>query len=99
MSEYKFTIITDARRNTFGKYDLGVGDVMDVNGFRVVVVEVSELQPRSCSICAFNGGNGKKLSSIEGYMMCNLCACTALDRKDEKEVYFMEVKEENNDES
>ena len=47
MSEYKFTIITDARRNTFGKYDLGVGDVMDVNGFRVVVAEVSELQPRS----------------------------------------------------
>lgn len=81
MEEYEPTV--DIDKNAFG-YQIPVGLVVEIanrDGERKnIEAVVDDCTQEHCSVCFFRNGHG-----------CKEYACSAMIRKDEQEVYFMEV--------
>ena len=93
MSEYNADLeikITspDMEKNPYGRFEFKKGDVICINGKKVIVKKGKNIS--DCSKCIFRGGP-PRFNLLEKLALCDAFACDSCERKDNEAVYFKEV--------
>lgn len=95
MSEYNVTLevkttCPDMEKNPNGKFEFEKGDVICINGKKVIVKKGNNSS--DCPKCIFQGGP-PKFNLLEKLALCNSVECRSYRRKDKETVLFKEVEE------
>lgn len=93
MSEYNVDLeikITspDMEKSPNGKFEFKKGDVICINGKKVIVKKGKNIS--DCPKCIFQGGP-PRFNYLEKLAFCDAFACDSCERKDKEAVYFKEV--------
>lgn len=95
MAEYNVALeieITspDMEKNPYGRFEFKKGDVICINGKKVIVKKGNGSS--DCSRCIFRGGP-PRFNSLEKLALCDAFECDSCGREDNEAVYFEEVEE------
>lgn len=93
MSEYNMTLeikttCPDMEKNPKGRFDFKEGDVICINGKKVIVKKGD--YSSNCSKCMFRASS-PIFNLLEMQALCNSVECISHRRKDKENVYFKEV--------